>query len=52
LGMFIHFHYFWGLHSRLWRFSQSLKVASLVVFLPCFIYGVALAINLVSWLHF
>jgi hypothetical protein len=51
LAGFIHFHYFWGLHSRLWRFSETLKVASLVVFLPCFFYGVALALNLASWLQ-
>jgi hypothetical protein len=51
LGLFIHFHYFWGLHPRLWRFSQALKVASLVVFLPCFLYGIALALNLASWLQ-
>jgi hypothetical protein len=51
LGLFIHFHYFWGLHRRLWRYSQALKVASLIVFLPCFLYGIFLALNLASWLQ-
>lgn len=35
LAAFLHFHFFWGLHERLWRYSQGLKVLSLLVFLPC-----------------
>lgn len=50
-GLFLHFHYCWGLHDRLWRYSQALKIISLLIFLPCFLYGVALAINLASWLQ-
>lgn len=42
-GAFLHFHYFWGLSDRLWRFSQALKVASLLVFLPSFFYALYLA---------
>lgn len=49
LACFIHFHYFWGLHPKLWRFSQALKVLSLIGFLPCFLYGLALAFDLPSW---
>lgn len=43
IGAFLHFHYFWGLSDRLWRFSQVLKVASLFVFLPAFFYALYLA---------
>ena len=39
VGAFIHFHYFWGLSERLYRFSQPLKVISLLVFLPAFFYA-------------
>ena len=28
LGSFLHFHYFWGLSERLWRFSQAGKFTS------------------------
>ena len=35
LAAFLHFHFFWGLHERFWRYSQGLKVLSLLVFLPC-----------------
>jgi hypothetical protein len=50
LGMFVHFHYFWGLDGSLWRFSQALKTVSLIVFLPCFLYGLWLAFNFASWI--
>ena len=35
LGLFIHAHYFWRLHSRLWRYSDALKGVAVVGFL-CF----------------
>jgi hypothetical protein len=44
IGAFLHFHYFWGLSDRLWRFSQVLKVACLLVFLPAFFYALYLAL--------
>src|ERR1043166_474179 len=37
LGAFLHFHYFWGLSNHLWRFSQALKLVSVLVFLPSFL---------------
>jgi hypothetical protein len=40
LGCFIHFHYFWGLSERLERYSQALKVISLLAFVPCFGYAI------------
>lgn len=43
IGAFVHFHYFWGLSDRLWRFSQALKVIFLLVFLPSFFYALYLA---------
>lgn len=43
VGTFLHFHYFWGLSDRLWRFSQALKIASLLVFLPSFFYALYLS---------
>ncbi len=33
VGAFIHFHWFWGLHSRLLRFSQLLKTVAVLAFL-------------------
>ena len=39
IGAFAHFHYFWGLSERLWRFSQAAKVCSLIAFLTSFIYA-------------
>jgi hypothetical protein len=38
-GAFLHFHYFWGLSERLWRFSQITKILSLLVFLPSLFYA-------------
>lgn len=38
-GAFLHFHYFWGLSERLWRFSQAGKVLALTVFLPSLLYA-------------
>ena len=39
VGAFLHFHYFWGLSERLWRFSQFAKLLSVLVFLPSFLYA-------------
>lgn len=36
LAAFIHFHCFWNLHRGLERFAQPLKIAALLVILPCF----------------
>ena len=33
VGAFIHFHWFWGLHSRLLQFSQVFKTIAVVAFL-------------------
>ncbi|MDB6138981.1 MAG: hypothetical protein JWO94_2053 [Verrucomicrobiaceae bacterium] len=38
LGAFCHFHWFWGLHARLWEHAQTLKTLALLVFLPCFLF--------------
>ena len=38
VGAFIHFHYFWGLHSRLLRLSPTLKFITVLVFLGSFGY--------------
>ena len=35
LAAFLHFHFFWSLHPRLWRYAQALKVVALLTFLPC-----------------
>lgn len=40
LGVFLHSHYFWGLHPRLHPWSPLLKLLSLLVFLPCLSYTV------------
>jgi hypothetical protein len=42
VGAFLHFHYFWGLSERLYRFSQAGKLLSLLVFVPSFIYAIYL----------
>ena len=34
VGAFLHFHYFWGLSERLWRFSDIAKLLSVLIFLP------------------
>lgn len=36
VGAFIHFHYFWGLHPRLYPFSLLLKLLAVLVFLGGF----------------
>jgi hypothetical protein len=36
VGAFIHFHFFWGLHPRLHRVSELMKLATVVVFLVSF----------------
>jgi hypothetical protein len=51
LGLFCHFHFFWGLHERLNRFSQGLKMASLIVFLIFFLYGVVRGSHFDSLFH-
>ncbi|MEK7951615.1 hypothetical protein [Luteolibacter soli] len=43
IGAFCHFHWFWGLSERLWRFSEGMKVAALLVFLPAFGWGMWVA---------
>lgn len=40
-GCFLHFHYFWGLHEKLYRFSESLKILALLAALPLFFYSLA-----------
>jgi hypothetical protein len=40
LGLFIHAHWFWGLHSRLEPFSYLFKVLALLVFLGSFGYTI------------
>lgn len=40
VGLFIHAHWFWGLHPRLQRFSYFGKLLSLLVFVPTFGYAV------------
>lgn len=45
-GFFLHFHYFWGLHRRLFRYSQVLKSIALMAFLSCFLYTLW---EIISW---
>ena len=45
VGIFIHFHYFWGLHPRLYCFSQLLKMLALLCFLGSFFYSIFLIIR-------
>lgn len=45
IGGFLHFHYFWGLSDRLWRFSKPLKVGSLLVAFPTFVYALWLTLG-------
>ena len=44
LGAFLHFHFFWGLSERLWRFSERLKVVTLLTLLGAFGRALYLAI--------
>lgn len=37
LAVFLHCHWVWCLHERLWIYAGRLKVGSLLVFLPCFL---------------
>ena len=39
IGLFIHFHYFWGLSERLHRFSQAGKIIAALLFIPSFFYA-------------
>jgi hypothetical protein len=36
VGAFLHFHFFWGLHPRLLRWSPWLKLVAVTVFLGAF----------------
>lgn len=38
VGLFMHAHWFWGLHPRLFRFSPILKVLVLLAFIGSFGY--------------
>lgn len=38
-GCFLHFHYFWGLHDKLYKFSEMLKTGALLAALPLFFYA-------------
>lgn len=40
LGVFFHAHWFWGLHPKLERYSQALKILAAVVFLGSLCYTV------------
>jgi len=40
ISAFIHFHYFWGLHPRLYGFSPILKFIAVLVFLGSFGYTI------------
>lgn len=40
VGLFIHAHWFWGIHPRLQPFSNFGKLLSLLVFLPTFGYAI------------
>ena len=39
IGLFLHFHYFWGLDSNLHRHAQGLKIICLAVCIPCLLYA-------------
>jgi hypothetical protein len=39
-GMFLHFHYFWGLDSNLYRFNRAGKLLSLLALIPCLLYSI------------
>ena len=39
VGLFIHAHWFWGLHPKLTMWSPVLKVPILVIFLGAFVYA-------------
>jgi len=43
LGAFLHFHFFWGLSERLWRFSEGLKVVAMLALLTAFCRALYLA---------
>lgn len=36
VGVFIHFHWFWGINERLWRWSLAGKIVAVLVFLGSF----------------
>ena len=38
-GIFIHFHYFWGLHEALYRWSEIGKIVAVTAFLASFGYA-------------
>jgi len=39
IGVFLHFHYFWGLSDRLWKYSVTGKTVALTVFLGALFYA-------------
>ena len=39
IGLFMHFHYFWGLSRNLWRFSYALKSLTVIGFVLSFLYA-------------
>jgi hypothetical protein len=39
LAAFMHCHYFWSSHPRWWLCAQRLKVLSILIFLPCLLFG-------------
>ena len=46
IGLFVHFHYFWGLSTSLYRFSQALKATCLAIFVLCVFYALCSTIAL------
>lgn len=49
LGAFVHFHCFWNLHDRLWKYADRLKIVSLLTFLPCLFVVVVHQMGLYFW---
>jgi hypothetical protein len=44
LGMFVHFHYFWGLSKRLGPYSQLAKSVAAIPLMCTIVYGVFYAL--------
>jgi len=40
VGLFLHVHWFWGLHPRLYVFCPVLKLATAIVFLGSFGFAI------------
>lgn len=45
IGLFLHFHYFWGISEKLWPRALPLKIISLLIFIPAFFYAMAGALK-------